>query len=107
MICLNIIIKVSIKSYVRGYALITTLVGHWQDDPHKALHVSMNSTRLLILLLAFGVSFCCAVEERFYEQLVLRPNHDGTVTSSFAFTTLLKGEQPRDPRKLGQEDGRK
>lgn len=67
----------------------------------------MTSGRLLILLLASVLSFCRAteaIEERFYEQLVLRPNHDGTVTSSFAFTTLLKGGQPRNPRKLGQED---
>lgn len=67
----------------------------------------MTVAHSLILLLAVGLSVCCAaetLEERFYEQLVLRPNRDGTVTSSFAFTTLLKGGQPRDPRKLGEED---
>ncbi|KIP02943.1 hypothetical protein PHLGIDRAFT_130443 [Phlebiopsis gigantea 11061_1 CR5-6] len=67
----------------------------------------MTTRVLYVLAIVFGLHLCCAaktVEERFYEQLVLKPNHDGTVTSSFSFTTLIKDGRPRDPRTLGKED---
>ncbi|EKM49853.1 uncharacterized protein PHACADRAFT_154478 [Phanerochaete carnosa HHB-10118-sp] len=59
---------------------------------------------ILTLLFLFAVCSICSAEETFSERLILSPNRDGTVTSSFAFTTLLRDAQPRDPAKLAEED---
>jgi phosphatidylinositol glycan class T len=42
--------------------------------------------------------------EQFEEELTIRPLRDGKVSTTFAFTTLLKGASPRDPRTLGLDD---
>ena len=64
------------------------------------------TTGYIFLLLIGLLNYCIAAasHEQFHETLVLRPNHDGTVMSSFAFTTLLEGGEPRDPRTLQEED---
>ncbi|GJE92588.1 Gpi16 subunit GPI transamidase component [Phanerochaete sordida] len=63
----------------------------------------MIETLPLSLLLLLVCSICSA-KESFSERLVLSPNLDGTVTASFAFTTLLEGARPRDPAALAEED---
>lgn len=47
---------------------------------------------------------CARGEEIFHEDVFLKSNRDGTVTSTFSFTTLLRGQQPRDPSTLREED---
>ena len=67
----------------------------------------MILNKAFLVVLALGLLSGCTArgpEEIFHEKLVLRPNQDGTVIASFAFTTLLKGAQPRHPSKLGVED---
>ena len=51
--------------------------------------------------LAYGNSV-----EIFHEDVFFKSNRDGTVTSTFSFTTLLRGQQPRDPTVLREEDTR-
>lgn len=83
-------------------ALSTVIVIH-----HEILDVSMipgHTIFLLLTVLTALVYAAEAVEENFHERLLLRPNRDGTVTSSFAFTTVLRGGQPRKPESIGAED---
>lgn len=44
--------------------------------------------------------------ERFDEDLLIRPLRDGRTLARFAFTTLLRGAAPRDPAMLDEEDER-
>ena len=37
-------------------------------------------------------------QERYHEDLAIRPLTDGKVVTTFTFTTLLGGASPRDPR---------
>jgi phosphatidylinositol glycan class T len=42
--------------------------------------------------------------ERFQESLIIRPLHDGKVSSQFSFLTSVKDATPRNPETLGLED---
>lgn len=45
-------------------------------------------------------------DERFDEDLHIRPLQDGRLYTRFSFTTLLKGAIPRSPVTLNSEDKR-
>lgn len=71
------------------------------------IHDSMKLTFSLAITYSLVSLIACARgEEIFHEDVFLKSNRDGTVTSTFSFTTLLRGQQPRDPSTLREEDTR-
>ena len=73
--------------------------------PHVPMRLLLRHSFILALSLYFANAAADIVGESFKEELVLRPERDGRVVSSFAFTTLLSGVHPRDPGSLEVEDG--
>lgn len=50
------------------------------------------------------LGFAAESREQFQESLIIRPLHDGKVSSQFSFLTSVKDATPRNPETLGLED---
>ena len=60
--------------------------------------------RACLLLGLHLVAVSAQVREQFDEDLILRPLRDGKLSTTFRFTTLLRGSSPRDPQTLNSDD---
>ncbi|KIL69133.1 hypothetical protein M378DRAFT_7850 [Amanita muscaria Koide BX008] len=60
--------------------------------------------QLLVLCYLYSLTVGSSEHEQFNEQLTIRPLRDGRVSTTFAFTALLKGASPRDPQTLDSDD---
>ncbi|KAG5642984.1 hypothetical protein DXG03_001800 [Asterophora parasitica] len=49
-------------------------------------------------------TFGSRTDEQFDEELTVKSLRDGKVASKFSFKTLLRGQSPRDPQSLGEDD---
>lgn len=79
--------------------------------PRKAMFLSTRAMQRgwkdqVLLIFAFFVLLVAgsSENEKFDEELLVKPLRDGRVAATFAFTMLLNGASPRDPNTLDSDD---